>query len=150
MRHGHIDTAELWRRALAERTGEAADALQKQFEVLGQRYQMRLSSIAARLAERFVRPLVVDGLRALVAPAIEEIRGGGPGEAFRRLESEIRELAEQPAGSGVEVPPWLAALEDEATRVQAENDEHDAEADLTAHVPPVQLTLADVQQQLSE
>ena len=115
MRHGHIDTAEL-SCALAERTGEAADALQKQFEVLGQRYQMRLSSIAARLAERFVRPLVVDGLRALVAPAIEEIRGGGPGEAFRRLESEIRELAEQPAGSGVEVPPWLAALEDEATR----------------------------------
>jgi hypothetical protein len=150
MRHGQIDTAELWRRALAERTGEAADALQKQFEVLGQRYQMRLPSIAARLAERFVRPLVVDGLRALVAPAIEEIRQGGPGEAFLRLESEIRELAEQPAGSGVEVPPWLAALEAEAARVQVEDDEHDAEADLCARVRSVRLTLADVQRQLSE
>ncbi|HVU87040.1 MAG TPA: hypothetical protein VHD36_06950 [Pirellulales bacterium] len=150
MRHGQIDTAELWRRALAERTGEAADALQKQFEALGQRYQMRLPSIAARLAERFVRPLVVDGLRALVAPAIEEIRAGDPGEAFLRLESEIRELAEQPAGSGVDVPAWLAALEEEAARAQAESSDHDAAADLQARVRPVRLTLADVQRQLGE
>ncbi len=150
MRRGQIATAELWRRALAERTGDAADAIQKEFEAIGQRYQMRLPSISARLSERFVRPLAVDGLRALVAPAIEEIRGGGPGEAFARLENEIHEFADQPAGSGLEVPSWLAALEEEAAQAQAEDLDREAETDLAKRVPLVRLTLAEVHRQLTD
>lgn len=150
MRRGQIETAELWRRALAERTGDAADSLQKQFETLGKRYQMRLPTIAARLAERFIRPLAVDGLRALVAPAIEEIRGDGPAEAFSRLESEIREVAEQPAGSGLEVPTWLAALEEEAAHAQTDDLDREADTDLSRRVHLVRLTLSEVQRQLGE
>ena len=56
MRHGHIDTAELWRRALAERTGEAADALQKQFE--GSASVTRCGSEHSGPAGRTVRPAV--------------------------------------------------------------------------------------------
>ena len=85
IRRGQLAAAELWRRALAEQTTETADALLKQASVLTERYQMRLPSITARLAERFVRPLAVDGMRALVIPAIDEVRTMGPGDAFARL-----------------------------------------------------------------
>ena len=35
---------------------------------------MRMPTVADRLAERFVRPLTIDRIRALVAPAIDEAR----------------------------------------------------------------------------
>jgi hypothetical protein len=66
----------MWRLALAERTAELADNLQKREAELRANYAMRLPTVADRLAERFVRPLVIDRVRALVKPAIDEVRGG--------------------------------------------------------------------------
>jgi len=148
MRRGQDGTAEIWRRALADRTGEVADALLKQFEQLSQRYQMRLPSIAARLSERFVRPLAVDGLCALVPAAIKEIRRDGPGEAFARLELEINEFAEQPTGSGLEVPAWLAALEEEISQAHVPETEREPDSILARRVPRQRLSLDEVQRQL--
>ena len=148
IRRGQSAAAELWRRALAEQTGEAADAILKQAATLAERYKMRLPSITARLAERFVRPLAVDGLRAIVAPAIEEVRAGAAGDAFARLEQEIDEFAEQPTGSGLELPPWLAALEEEAAHAQTPDAERQPGDELSRRIAPVRLTLAEVARQL--
>ena len=46
----------------------------RRFERLCKKYGMRLPSIAESLSERFVRPLEIDRLCALVRPAIDEIR----------------------------------------------------------------------------
>ncbi|MBI2826485.1 MAG: hypothetical protein HYX69_17555 [Planctomycetia bacterium] len=151
MRRGRLAAAELWRRALAERTSDAADWHLARLVELTEKYRMRLASVADHLAERFVRPLAVDRLRALVAPAIRDQRAGKSGGAFALLEQEIAEFAEQPTGSGLEVPAWLAALEEEAARAQAGDGDNGEEAiSLAQRLPPARLPVADVLRQLRE
>jgi hypothetical protein len=118
MRRGRSGAAETWRRALADRTGELADTLQKKYQELRKRYGMRLPTVGDRVGERFIRPLAVDRVRALVKPAMDEARNMAAGateraSAFELLEQDAEELAQEPTGVGLDVPPWLAALEQE-------------------------------------
>ena len=88
---------------------------------------MRLPSIAERLEERFLRPLEVDQLCALVQPAIEELRiavapepvrrAGGAGAApprrpgaFRRLEEGIAKFTREISGAGFDLPVLAGGL----------------------------------------
>ena len=72
VRSGHDEAADVWRVAVGERTSSIAEDHHKRFQRLNRKYGMRLPSIADRLGERFVRPLVVDRLCALIEPAVEE------------------------------------------------------------------------------
>ena len=72
VRSGHDEAADVWRAAVAERTSSIAEDHLKRFQRLNRKYGMRLPSIADRLGERFVRPLVVDRLCALIEPAMDE------------------------------------------------------------------------------
>ena len=127
VRGNRIPAAEAWQRAVAEQSAPLADEHLRRFEELGREYGMRLRSIADRLAERFVRPLAVDRLRALVRPAVREQRAGTGSEAFERLREQIAPFAENLSGAGFEVPGWLSALEDEVDSIR---DDPDADADL--------------------
>ena len=80
VRCGREGAAEIWRRAVAERTAPIAEEHLKRFNRLCKKYGMRLPSIAERLGERFIRPLEIDRLRALVRPAADEVRDGLPPE----------------------------------------------------------------------
>src|SRR5205085_71393 len=60
VRRSRDDAAELWRRAIMERTSEVADSLERRLAELRKQYAMRLPTITDRLAERFVRPLTID------------------------------------------------------------------------------------------
>ena len=71
IRRGCDGAAEIWRRAMAERTSDVADQQLERLAKLQTQYGMRLPTIADRLSERFVRPLAIDRVRALVAPAAE-------------------------------------------------------------------------------
>ncbi len=75
VRSGHDDAADVWRVAVGERTSSIAEDHLKKFMRLNRKYGMRLPSIADRLGERFVRPLVVDRLCALIEPAMDEAPG---------------------------------------------------------------------------
>jgi hypothetical protein len=122
VRHGRRHAAEMWREAFAERTSEVADEHLTRLRQLSQAYGMQLSSVGERLHERFVRPLVIDRLRALVEPAMfasPPVRD----EAFAALQQEIGELASQPLGAGLDVPDWLAALEEEVTEARARSNQ---------------------------
>jgi hypothetical protein len=110
---GDGEAAALWRESLAERTAEAADSHLARYAELARQYGLRLPAIYERLSERFVRPLAIDRVRALVKPALEEGRAGRPSAALAELREEIEDLLDAPAGSGMEVPGWLAALRDE-------------------------------------
>jgi hypothetical protein len=117
VRHGRNGAAEMWRRALAERTSELADTLQGRGAELRQKYAMRLPTVTDRLAERFVQPLVIDRLRALIKPSMDAVKAGTTPQAggpFDQLEQETAELTQEPTGIGLEVPAWLASLEQEA------------------------------------
>ncbi len=81
---------------------------------------MRLPTIAERLAERFVRPLVIDRLRAL-APQVMQAAHNGAGELnphFEVLEDEVDTLMSQPSGAGLDIPDWISAIEEEVTAVR--------------------------------
>jgi hypothetical protein len=118
VRGGRTSAAEAWQQAVAQQSAELADEHVRRFEELGREYGMHLRSIADRLAERFVGPLAVDRLRALVRPAVREQRDGAGSEALEQLRQHIAPFAENLSGAGFEVPRWLEALEDEVDHVR--------------------------------
>ncbi len=149
VRRRQTATAELWRRAVTDRTCEAADWHLTQLRELVRKHSVRLPTIADRLGERFVRPLAVDRLRALVRPAIDELRGSDVSTAFSLLEQELREFTDNPCGSGLDVPNWLIALEEEVRRAAALVDRRAAlTPNLTERLPRVTLSWEELMMQL--
>jgi len=157
VRRGHGQAARLWHRAVARRTAGVADDHLARLERLIKRYGMHLPSIAERLGQRFVRPLAIDRLAALVRPAIEERRSDRPPKSFKRLEQEAARFTEEPSGVGFDVPSWLEALEDEAARVRSPSAEDLPSAERAtgimpvppaAIIPQVRLSREDINRQL--
>jgi hypothetical protein len=139
-RRGWPSAAELWRRGVAKRTSHIADWHIKRLGELNSHYGIRLPTICDRLGERFVRPLAIDRVRALVCPAIEEARTGLPGRSFSLLEQELAEFTETPSGSGLDVPAWLIALEEEVARCEREDQRATESGDLEPPGPQLKLS----------
>jgi hypothetical protein len=148
VRRGRMAAAELWRRAVAQRTSDVADWHLKRWQDLCRQYGLRLPTIGDLLSERFVRPLAVDRMLALVRPAIDESRHGEHPAAFHLLEQEINEFAEHPIGSGLDVPAWIASLEQEVSRVVSHPEEADGSSDNQQAIPLVPLAWNDALQQI--
>ena len=133
VRGGHDEAADVWRAAVAERTASIADDHLKKFNRLNRKYGMRLPSIADRLGERFVRPLLVDRLCALIGPAMDEAPGrsnpaevpAGEPTSFARLEAGLEDFTREVSGAGFDVPAWLEALEQEVDRVMSDSPEEE-------------------------
>ena len=152
VRSGHDDAADVWRATVTERTADIAEKHLKRFTRLTRKYGMRLPSIAERLNERFVRPLSVDRLCALIEPAMEEAPGkpqtadqlrAGTG-AFARLEEGIEEFTRDISGAGFDVPAWLEALEQEVDRILSDGPEEEELPDPQLPIGQVQLTREEV------
>jgi hypothetical protein len=158
VRRGRTEAAEMWRRAVADRTSAVADSLETRLAELPSKYGMRLPSVTDRIGERFVRPLTIDRVRSLVRPAMESMRRAAlAGKTiaddesyFSVLEQECAELTQEPSGAGLEVPPWLRALEAEveATWQVISHPELVAEADPPLAQRP--LTADDVTRQFED
>ncbi len=104
--------AELWRRAVAERTSEAADAQLNSLQKLIQNYGVKIAAVCERISERFVRPLVIDRIRSHVRPSMDS--NSEESEIhFAILREEIAELMETPTGAGLDLPDWIHAIEEE-------------------------------------
>ena len=149
VRHHRALAAEMWCQAFAERTSEAADAHLAQLQTLSQEYGMRLATVADRVGERFVRPLLIDRVKALVEPALtaaEEQRQG----AFAALDREITSLASEPTGAGLDLPDWLAALEDEVTHARSRHNHQQSFDRLAGRIGQVQLSWSELLEQLGD
>lgn len=147
---GLTSAAELWRQAMAHRTSDVADQQLKRLAKLQSQYSMRLSTVADRLGERFVRPLVIDRVRALVEPAAREAQLGEPPTTFALLEQEAGELADEPSGAGLDLPDWLETLEDEVERVIDRAGQWNPEEESSAGAPWKRLTWEEIQAQLAD
>jgi hypothetical protein len=119
-RRNRMASAELWRRGIVEQTSMVALQHLERYTRLTEKYGMRLPTVADRLHERFVRPLDVDRIRALIKPAMAELRAGQPTRTFELLEQEIADFAATPSGVGLDVPQWLLALDEEVHRSQSQ------------------------------
>ena len=148
VRCGRQEAAESWREAVARRTDAIADDHVKRLARLVRKYGMRLPSVADRIGERFVRPLAVDRLCALVRPAIDELRDGRDPAIFRQLEEQIGPFTSELSGAGFEVPAWLDALEQEVDQLQSPTESDDISLDPHLNVPEVHLSADEARRQV--
>ncbi|MCE5266837.1 MAG: hypothetical protein LLG00_03010 [Planctomycetaceae bacterium] len=149
VRGGRDGAAEVWRRAVASRTAPMAKEHLERFDRLCKKYGMHLPSIAQRFAERFVRPMEIDQLCALMRPAVEELRNGREATAMQRFEEEIGRFTAQPSGAGYELPGWLDALERELDEVGYEPAEEGPDAsDIDIRLPQVRLSREEARKQI--
>jgi hypothetical protein len=148
VRQNRPAAAELWQQALAARTAETSDAKLARFEELSVQYGVRLPSVAERLGERFTRPLAIDRVRALVGPAIAAA-GTCHKAPFTALQQEIASLASEPAGAGLDLPDWLAALEEEVSMVRCRR-RHQSSDDAPRRIEQVRLSWEQWQRQIAD
>ena len=153
VRRRRNEAAQLWRRALTDRVGEEADRYLNRLAKLQSKYAMRMASVADRIGEKFLRPMTIDRMRALVQPAIEQL-AENPDDvshySFEILEYETDNLMREPAGSGLDVPQWLVALEDEVERLKPWSTTSWQLINNDLLMAPYELDLEELQQQLDE
>jgi hypothetical protein len=109
---GREVAARAWEQDFRARSGSVANKHLIRLRSLEKKYGMRLPSISDRLSERFVKPLAVHRMRALLPQALRDARlGRDSSPAFDALRAEIDEYLHTTNGSGIEVPAWLRTLE---------------------------------------
>jgi hypothetical protein len=118
-RRGRAEAAVGWEEAFAELAQEPAAQHLEELARLEREHRVRLSTVADRLKEGFVKPLALDRLCALIEPAVREAREPGERPAFERLRRELQPFAATPTGAGLDVPQWLRRMEGEVQRVRA-------------------------------
>lgn len=104
--------ARMWRRSLVERVDTKAQQYLGELDELRQKYSIQLVSVGRHLEGRFVQPMQIDRLRAQVEPAMKNTVERKSQRAFELLVGEIEAFTRHP-NAGVDVPDWLAALEEE-------------------------------------
>jgi hypothetical protein len=149
-RRGRNAAAVLWERQLTQFTRELARKHFDQLTTLEKARGVRLGTVSDRLGERFVKPLALDRLAALIEPAMTEARRDGPRPAFARLRDELPAYTTTPSGVGLDVPYWLRRLEMEVRRVQATQTTIAVLAESFFRVPRRPLAYDDLQRQLRE
>ncbi len=150
VRGRQTSAAEIWRRELAEQTHQEAESFLRKLAKLQSQYAMRMPTVADRLGERFVRPMVIDRIRALVQPSAEEARHGQPGTNFALLRNEIALLTREPTGVGLDVPAWLMALEEEVSAVTQGEPDADPTTPWDVVIPQATISLEETQRQLEK
>jgi hypothetical protein len=150
VRHDHKHAAEIWRREFAEQTRQQANKLLEKLAAIQRKYAIRMPTVADRLGERFVRPMAIDRIRALVGPAMEEQDQQQPSNSFKMLQVETDLLTREPSGVGLDVPAWLVALEEEVATVLQNETEWNQARQLEVMIPQSGMTLEQAQKQLEK
>jgi len=142
--------AMMWRRNLSERIGAEADIYVKKLRDLQNAYAMRMPTVADRILERFVQPMTIDRIRALIGPAMRDAEQNEESKAFFLLEQEADLLTRHPTGVGLDVPAWIDALEEEVEELakRRASSEIDPQSLMTISILP--LTRKQLDEQLSK
>lgn len=150
VRSGLEKAAMMWRRSLSERIGTEADIYVDKLRQLQSEYAMRMPTVADRILERFVQPMTIDRMRALVGPAMRDAEANQESHAFDLLEQEAELLTRHPTGVGLDVPAWLDALEEEVEQLakRRASSEIDPQSLMTIAIVP--LTVDELNDQLEK
>lgn len=120
------------------------DALQE----LEVHYGVHLPSISDRLNERFVKPLAVNRMLALVEPAMRKNKSTEEAQLkFDQLHQEITQYMEDSSGSAIDIPQWLQDVEREVSRLEAPSD-YIKSPELELRTDPVLIDEKEVRHQL--
>jgi hypothetical protein len=158
-RQGTSTAARKWEESLATHTRQPAHAYLDQLAALERQSSIRLMTVRHRLEERFVKPLSLDRLCALVEPCMaasfdrdtQACESGNPQsreESFARFQEEMATFTSSPTGVGLDVPGWLRRLEMEVRRVQAMRTSLGVLAETFFKVPRVGLSYEEMRAQV--
>jgi hypothetical protein len=117
-RSGRLGVAAFLEQAFVEETEAMADSFVKKLQRTERKCGIYLASIEDRISERFVRPLRLNRLLALLKPCIEQAaKGNTQSDAFQAFQSLVEEFVQTAPGAGIHVPDWLEKVEDEVARL---------------------------------
>jgi hypothetical protein len=135
---------------LADRVAREADQYLEKLARLQELYAMKMPTVADRLNERFVKPMAIDRMRALIRPAMRQLRSNDreQSRAFELLVQEAHLMMREPTGVGLEVPAWLVMIEDEVDRVVHQHMQMPQVQRLERAVPSILVSLEEIQLQL--
>jgi hypothetical protein len=127
-----------------------ADRHVESLQELEEQYGVHLPAVADRLNERFVKPLSVNRMLALVeASSNTGARSDGAAERFEELRKEIDNYMQEIAGSAIDIPQWLQDVEREVNRLEAPSD-YIPPPELDVRRPVIHITEEEVRNQLEK
>jgi hypothetical protein len=144
------DLAVSWQEAFAVLTRDLAEQYLARLGELEKEHGMRLGTVADLVQERFIKPLALDRLCALIEPAMLEAGEPEAQKAFPRLQRDLQPFTACPAGVGLDVPYWLRRLSQEVQAVRASQTALGVLAEGLLQVPQIDLTPDQVRAQLEE
>ncbi|HEV3443045.1 MAG TPA: hypothetical protein VG099_00315, partial [Gemmataceae bacterium] len=145
-----LPTAALWQQWIEHKTQTIADDFAARLAELEKGHGLRLRTVGDRLRERFVQPLALDRVSALIEPAYDAARTGQPGEAVVELEAGLQGYLDAPIGSGLDVPAWVQRLEGELRRVQVRRTAIANLSENLLQIPRVPLSPAQLRAQMQD
>lgn len=145
---GLENAAMMWRRSLSERIGAEADKFVTRLRKMQKNYSMRMPTVADRILERFIQPMTIARMRALVKPAMQDAEVGRESTRFELLEAEAELLSRTPTGAGLDVPAWLAALEEEVELLAKRSSSSEIDPESLMTIPMIPLDVETVNEQL--
>ncbi len=149
VRSGLENAAMMWRRSLSERIGTEADVYVEKLRKMQNDYAMRMPTVADRILERFVQPMTIDRMRALVGPAMADAEANRESRVFDLLEQECELLTRHPTGVGLDVPAWLDELEQEVEQLAKRRASSEIDPQGLMTIPIVPLTIDKIGEELT-
>ena len=143
------ESALIWEAVFEANSEDMSKKHLKKLKQTESEYKINLPLISDHLNERFVKPLAVNRMMALVPRAMKDARNGNEDSAaFSILQEEIERYLASTIGSGIDVPEWMRSLEDEIDRLDEKvtSDQYDIETEIK--LSPVPMSLADIKKQL--
>jgi hypothetical protein len=139
--------ARMWRRSLTECVAKKAAKYLEKLDALRQKYSVQMSSIGRRLEERFVMPMQVDRLTALVGPAMTNPSTKESQRVFELLQHEALAFSRSTMGVGLDLPAWLGSLE-QAVRQYHLPERLQQKNGCGQLIQPLPVAIADLREQL--
>jgi hypothetical protein len=140
--------AAAWQKQFTVAAAPVAERHLKQLAHLERTHGLRLNTVRDRVEERFVRPLALDRLSALIEPAMNAAGTPAADKTLNTLEEEMRPYAENPTGVGLDVPTWLYRLEATVHQVKHSQTDIAGLAQELLQIPRQTLPVEEVEKQL--
>lgn len=143
------ESALIWEAVFEATSEEMAKKHLKKLKQTEAEYKINLPLISDHLNERFVKPLSVNRMMALVPRAMKDARNGNEDSAtFSILQEEIERYLASTIGSGIDVPDWMRNLEDEIDRLDEKITSEHYDLETQIKLSPVPMSLDDIKKQL--
>lgn len=142
------EAARLWEGTYEAQTTDLAARHLQDLAALQRAYGMRMPTIADHLNQKFIKPLAVNRILALVPLAVDDSRRGVPSAYFAEFRREVEEYLKDSWGSGVDIPQWLRQLEKEVYDVVDPDDGGRPAADAELAMSVLPLSQDEFQRQL--